>query len=160
MKPPMIPHQGRANTDTVNFRNVKESASVDIGAARALKGVPLDSGLRTPGGEAVETGDPFGGFESVTLWHEGRRVLEGRAWSRRDADADGKGRLAVIHVACAGRGKEKHLSMKEGYDKRRSEGTASMQRTARTSRPHSNRRSDCGDTRILGRLIRIDDDGG
>lgn len=64
MKPPMIPHQGRA-VDTINFRNVRESASVDIGAAK-MKGVPMDSGLSTPG-EA----DPFEEFNSVTLHHEG-----------------------------------------------------------------------------------------
>ena len=46
MKPPMIPHQGRG-VETPNFRNVKESQSVEIGAAKA-KGVPLDSGLATP----------------------------------------------------------------------------------------------------------------
>ena len=35
MKPPMIPHQGRA-IDTVNFRNVKDSAgSLDMGDASA-----------------------------------------------------------------------------------------------------------------------------
>jgi protein-serine/threonine kinase len=81
MKPPMIPHQGRG-IDTVNFRNVKESESVDIsgnrsmggpfkdglGGATALKGVPLDSGLSTPGGEVV---DPFEEFNSVTLHHDG-----------------------------------------------------------------------------------------
>lgn len=66
MKPPMIPHQGRA-IDTVNFRNVKESASVDLGGSRA-KGVPLDSGLATPGGEIA---DPFEEFNSVTLHHDG-----------------------------------------------------------------------------------------
>ncbi|MCJ1473302.1 serine/threonine protein kinase, AGC [Lambiella insularis] len=65
MKPPMIPHQGRA-IDTVNFRNVKESASVDIGASR-VKGVPLDSNLATPGAELV---DPFEEFNSVTLHHD------------------------------------------------------------------------------------------
>lgn len=69
MKPPMIPHQGRA-TDTLNFRNVKESASVDIGAPSntKVKGVPLDSGLTTPNGEIA---DPFEEFNSVTLHHEG-----------------------------------------------------------------------------------------
>jgi len=71
MKPPMIPHQGRG-IDTVNFRNVKESESVDIGAGRAFmglpKGVPLDSGLATPAGEVV---DPFEEFNSVTLHHDG-----------------------------------------------------------------------------------------
>src|ERR1700722_1175621 len=65
MKPPMIPHQGRA-LDTINFRNVKESASVDIGASK-LKGVPMDSGLATPAGEIV---DPFEEFNSVTLHHD------------------------------------------------------------------------------------------
>jgi protein-serine/threonine kinase len=67
----MIPHQGRG-IDTVNFRNVKESESVDISGARALlalpKGVPLDSGLATPSGEVV---DPFEEFNSVTLHHDG-----------------------------------------------------------------------------------------
>lgn len=33
-----------------------------------LKGVPLDSGLATPGGELA---DPFEEFNSVTLHHEG-----------------------------------------------------------------------------------------
>ncbi|KAK2766906.1 serine/threonine protein kinase, AGC [Arachnomyces sp. PD_36] len=61
MKPPMIPHQGRA-VDTINFRNVRESASVDIGGGK-LKG---DSGNSTPG-EA----DPFEEFNSVTLHHDG-----------------------------------------------------------------------------------------
>jgi protein-serine/threonine kinase len=70
MKPPMIPHQGRAGTDTVNFRNVKESASVDIGGTNSnkMKGVPMDSGLATPNGEL---NDPFEEFNSVTLHHEG-----------------------------------------------------------------------------------------
>ncbi|KAK0121107.1 serine/threonine protein kinase, AGC [Cadophora gregata f. sp. sojae] len=71
MKPPMIPHQGRG-VDTVNFRNVKESESVDISGGRAMmpipKGVPLDSGLATPGGEVL---DPFEEFNSVTLHHDG-----------------------------------------------------------------------------------------
>lgn len=69
MKPPMIPHQGRA-IDTINFRNVKESGSVDIGSPLSpvskMKGVPLDSGLATPGGEIA---DPFLEFNSVTLHH-------------------------------------------------------------------------------------------
>lgn len=68
----MIPHQGRG-IDTVNFRNVKESESVDISGSRAMpalpKGVPLDSGLETPGGE--QTVDPFEEFNSVTLHHDG-----------------------------------------------------------------------------------------
>ena len=82
-KPPIIPNQGRG-IDTVNFRNVKESQSVDLGnpdntiatgknkgwqvPASKMKGVPLDSGLDTPGGEIA---DPFEEFNSVTLHHEG-----------------------------------------------------------------------------------------
>jgi protein-serine/threonine kinase len=69
MKPPMIPHQGRA-IDTINFRNMKESGSVDIGSPLSpvskMKGVPLDSGLATPAGEIA---DPFLEFNSVTLHH-------------------------------------------------------------------------------------------
>lgn len=70
MKPPIVPHAGRG-VDTVNFRNVKESESVDITGSRPLdmpKGVPLDSGLDTPGNEAT---DPFEEFNSVTLHHDG-----------------------------------------------------------------------------------------
>ncbi|KAB8273359.1 kinase-like domain-containing protein [Aspergillus minisclerotigenes] len=69
MKPPMIPHQSRG-TDTLNFRNVKESASVDIGGSNPtkMKGVPMDSGLATPNGEV---NDPFEEFNSVTLHHDG-----------------------------------------------------------------------------------------
>lgn len=69
MKPPIVPNQGKG-IDTVNFRNVKESESVDFTGARQmhLKGVPLDSGLATPGGELV---DPFEEFNSVTLHHDG-----------------------------------------------------------------------------------------
>lgn len=92
-KPPIIPNQGRG-IDTVNFRNVKESQSVDMGSpvsgkgegagkgegtgkkenkgwqvpAARMKGVPLDSGLETPGGEIA---DPFEDFSSVTLHHDG-----------------------------------------------------------------------------------------
>jgi len=69
MKPPIVPNQGRG-IDTVNFRNVKESESVDISGSRQIgvKDVPLDSGLATPGGEVV---DPFEEFNSVTLHHDG-----------------------------------------------------------------------------------------
>ncbi|KAK5660943.1 hypothetical protein OQA88_12318 [Cercophora sp. LCS_1] len=69
MKPPIVPNQGRG-IDTINFRNVKESESVDISGSRqmGLKGVPLDSGLATPGGDVV---DPFEEFNSVTLHHDG-----------------------------------------------------------------------------------------
>lgn len=74
-KPPIIPHQGRG-VDTVNFRNVKESQSVDISAAK-VKGVPLDSGLATPGGDGEErVVDPFEEFNSVTLWHGGHDVAD------------------------------------------------------------------------------------
>ena len=78
-KPPIIPNQGRG-IDTVNFRNVKESHSVDLGSSdhpknkgfglspSKMKGVPLDSGLATPGGEIA---DPFEEFNSVTLHHDG-----------------------------------------------------------------------------------------
>ncbi|OCT44810.1 Serine/threonine-protein kinase nrc-2 [Cladophialophora carrionii] len=72
MKPPMIPHQGRA-LDTVNFRTVKDSGSVDIGGpASRLKGVPLDSGMATPGAEIA---DPFLEFNSVTLHHDDDEVV-------------------------------------------------------------------------------------
>ncbi|KAI9790916.1 MAG: serine/threonine protein kinase, AGC [Peltula sp. TS41687] len=66
MKPPMIPHQGRG-VETPNFRNVRESESVDISRTKS-KGVPLDSGLATPGAEIA---DPFEDFNSVTLHHDG-----------------------------------------------------------------------------------------
>lgn len=67
MKPPMIPHHGRA-IDTINFRPVKESGSIDLGNnAKLLKGVPLDSGMATPAGEMQ---DPFLEFNSVTLYHD------------------------------------------------------------------------------------------
>lgn len=67
MKPPIVPHAGRG-IDTLNFRNVKESESVDISGTRSNKGVPLDSGLATPGNEVT---DPFLEFNSVTLHHDG-----------------------------------------------------------------------------------------
>jgi len=104
MKPPIIPNQGRG-IDTVNFRNVKESHSVDLGngdgeeedgvggAASGLgknrgfgvpvnkmKGVPLDSGLATPGGEIA---DPFEEFNSVTLHHDGDDVVREGETARR-----------------------------------------------------------------------------
>ena len=60
---------------------MKESHSVDLGSSVAsgankgfgvspskMKGVPLDSGLATPGGELA---DPFEEFNSVTLHHDG-----------------------------------------------------------------------------------------
>ena len=55
---------------------MKESASVDIGKDNnnmlklsQIKGVPLDSGLATPGNEIPI--DPFEQFNSVTLHHDG-----------------------------------------------------------------------------------------
>jgi protein-serine/threonine kinase len=57
MKPPMIPNAGR-EVDAVNFRAVKESESVDIGAAR----VPSRGDMaETPGEKEV---DPFEEFNS------------------------------------------------------------------------------------------------
>ena len=67
MKPPIVPNPGRG-IDTINFRNVKESESVDISGSRPMKGVPLDSGLATPAGDIS---DPFEDFNSVTLHHDG-----------------------------------------------------------------------------------------
>lgn len=66
MSPPIVP-SGGTGVDTVNFRNVKESESVDISGSRPMKGVPLDSGLSTPG----DGSDPFEEFNSVTLHHDG-----------------------------------------------------------------------------------------
>jgi protein-serine/threonine kinase len=52
----------------LNFRTVKDSGSVDIGGtAGRMLGVPLDSGMATPGGEIA---DPFLEFNSVTLHHD------------------------------------------------------------------------------------------
>lgn len=73
MKPPIIPHQGRG-IDTVNFRNVKESESVDISGSKPVsKGGNLENGMGTPG---TETPDPFEEFNSVTLHHDGDDVLD------------------------------------------------------------------------------------
>ncbi|KAI1506491.1 kinase-like domain-containing protein [Biscogniauxia marginata] len=80
MKPPIVPNAGRG-IDTINFRNVKESESVDITGTRPgyPKGVPLDSGLATPGNEAP---DPFEDFNSVTLHHEGDDQFDNQTTSR------------------------------------------------------------------------------
>jgi protein-serine/threonine kinase len=69
MKPPIVPNPGRG-IDTVNFRNVKESESVDISNSRPMagKGGPLDNGVSGTGADAV---DPFEEFNSVTLHHDG-----------------------------------------------------------------------------------------
>lgn len=57
----MVPNAGR-EADAINFRTVKESQSVDIGAAKVQLG-------REPStGEEV---DPFEEFNSVTLHHDG-----------------------------------------------------------------------------------------
>ncbi|KAL1642363.1 serine/threonine protein kinase, AGC [Diplodia intermedia] len=77
MKPPMVPNQGKG-IETINFRNVKESQSIDIGAAK-VKGVPLDSGLATPGSEKAV--DPFEEFNSVTLHHDGDEYSGGHDMS-------------------------------------------------------------------------------
>ncbi|KAL2105150.1 hypothetical protein VUR80DRAFT_8922 [Thermomyces stellatus] len=71
MNPPIVPNSG-SGVDTVNFRNVKESESVDISGSKPMKakGVPLDSGLETPG----DGSDPFEEFNSVTLHHDGDDV--------------------------------------------------------------------------------------
>ena len=62
----MVPHQGKG-IDTSNFRAMRESHSVDLSGTK-VKGVPLDSGLKTPG---AEIDDPFLEFNSVTLHHDG-----------------------------------------------------------------------------------------
>ena len=109
MKPPMIPHQGRA-IDTVNFRNVRESGdgNGEVGGGMVansfgglglaapvakLKGVGLDSGLATPGGDGVEvTTDPFLEFNSVTLLHDGEDGGGGGPVDERyEKDGEGKG---------------------------------------------------------------------
>ena len=79
MKPPIVPHASQG-LETLNFRNLKESESVDLSGSRSgtgFKGVPLDSGLTTP---ANEIADPFLEFNSVTLHHDGddHRLPQGR----------------------------------------------------------------------------------
>lgn len=77
MKPPMIPHQGRA-TDAINFSIAKESmSSMDMGSGSKKPNlVPmdekrsalLDGESSTPG---TKIADPFEDFNSVTLQHDG-----------------------------------------------------------------------------------------
>lgn len=55
----MVPSQGKG-IDAVNFRAVKESESVDIGAAR-VRGVPLSTGSEASGDKDF---DPFEEFNS------------------------------------------------------------------------------------------------
>ncbi|POS86783.1 Pkinase-domain-containing protein [Erysiphe pulchra] len=69
MTPPMIPNQGRG-IDTVNFRNVKDSESVDMSrseAAHLPQGALSESTLMPHKKNIV---DPFEDFNSVTLHHE------------------------------------------------------------------------------------------
>ncbi|SPO05732.1 probable Serine/threonine-protein kinase nrc-2 [Cephalotrichum gorgonifer] len=68
MQPPIIPTAG-TDVDTVNFRNVKESESVDISGSRPMnsKSFRMDSSPGTPG----DGTDPFEEFNSVTLHHDG-----------------------------------------------------------------------------------------
>lgn len=62
-RPPMVPSKGKG-IDAVNFLGVKESESVDIGAAKA--GVlPMTNGIETPGEKAMD--DPFEDFNSGML---------------------------------------------------------------------------------------------
>ncbi|KAL1902153.1 serine/threonine protein kinase, AGC [Ceratocystis pirilliformis] len=84
MKPPIIPNQGRG-VDTINFRNVKESESVDISGSRPMPGATAkpksdgsgsglgtsDSGELGPGTPGAEIVDPFEEFNSITLHHDG-----------------------------------------------------------------------------------------
>lgn len=63
MKPPMIPDSGR-EVDAVNFRSVKESESVDIGASRVPTASVLRTDPDTPGEKEV---DPFEEFNSGML---------------------------------------------------------------------------------------------
>lgn len=77
MKPPIIPHQGRA-TDTINFSNVKESvSSMDMGSGgknpelvrvEENRIALSDAQSSTPGAKIA---DPFEDFNSVTLQHDG-----------------------------------------------------------------------------------------
>ena len=60
MKPPMIPNAGR-EVDAVNFRPVKESESVDIGAARVQTVGTMRADMETPGEKEA---DPFEEFNS------------------------------------------------------------------------------------------------
>jgi protein-serine/threonine kinase len=61
-KPPIVPSNS-VGIDTINFRNVKESQSVDISAAGTKSPLVAD----TPDGEKAV--DPFLEFNSITLHH-------------------------------------------------------------------------------------------
>ncbi|KAI5795644.1 putative serine/threonine protein kinase (Nrc-2) [Geopyxis carbonaria] len=71
-KPPMVPSAGR-EVDAVNFRNVKESESVDIGAARDIGARVHTVGVMRQDSEVFgeKQVDPFEEFNSVTLHHDG-----------------------------------------------------------------------------------------
>ena len=65
MKPPMIPHQGRA-IDTVNFRNVKESqSSVDMGNGLTIKST--SNGIGGKGGASANVSAIGGGVSRESL---------------------------------------------------------------------------------------------
>lgn len=83
MRPPMIPNAGR-EVDAVNFRPVKESESVDIGAARVQPSGTMRSDMETPGEKEV---DPFEEFNSVTLHHDGEHDA-GNHVHMRSSDED------------------------------------------------------------------------
>jgi len=67
----MIPTQGKG-VDAVNFRSLRESESVDIGVKKGGITIPLNAAA------AAENGiDPFGDFNSITLYHIGEHDDEG-----------------------------------------------------------------------------------
>ena len=61
---------GGASTIVAATNNAFGGPGIQAPAA-SLKGVGLDSGLATPGGDLVEVADPFLDFNSVTLLHDG-----------------------------------------------------------------------------------------
>ena len=85
-----LPHIGRNRSTTVASEagkggEKKENKGWQVPAAR-MKGVPLDSGLETPGGEIA---DPFEDFSSVTLHHDGDH---GHGHGRGES-------LSLIHIS-------------------------------------------------------------
>jgi hypothetical protein len=65
-----ISSQTQTTTTSSNSKSKKGTGASAAGSgSSAGGGVPLDSGLRTPGEEAVV--DPFEEFNSVTLHHDG-----------------------------------------------------------------------------------------
>jgi protein-serine/threonine kinase len=65
-KPPIVPHQGRSGIDTINFRNVKDSHSVDMGAAGVSKAAAALSAAMG-GGAAGGGGGGGGGSRGMPL---------------------------------------------------------------------------------------------